>query len=97
MPKRIDPDTETVTFTFEGQIITAQPGETIAAALAAAGIRHLRNSVVSGEPRGIFCMMGACFDCLVEVDGQPNRQACMTPVSQDLAVNRQNGGVEVKI
>ncbi|RMC37278.1 (2Fe-2S)-binding protein [Paracoccus alkanivorans] len=97
MPKRIDPDTETVTFTFEGQIIRARPGDTVASALAASGIRHLRDSAVSGEPRGIFCMMGACFDCLVEVNGQPNRQACMTPVSQDLAVSRQRGGVEVKI
>lgn len=97
MPKRIEPVREPVTFFFEDQTIEAQQGESVASALAATGIRNLRASAVSGEPRGIFCMMGVCFDCLVEIDGQPNQQACMIPVSQDLQVKRQSGGVKVKI
>lgn len=95
MPQRIEPLAATLSFTFEGREVQAQPGDSVAAALTAAGIRDLRDSVVSGQPRGVFCMMGACFDCLVEVDGQPNRQACMTPVTQGLDVRRQYGAIEV--
>lgn len=95
MPRRIESERETLVFTFEGEQVEALVGETVAAALAAAGIRHLRDSTVSGEPRGIFCMMGACFDCLVEVGGMPNRQACMTEVREGLVVNRQSGAAEV--
>ena len=86
-----------ITFLFEGQPVTARPGDTVASALAAANIRHLRDSVVSGEPRGVFCMMGACFDCLVEIDGVQNRQACMTPVADGISVKRQRGSVEVAL
>lgn len=97
MVRRIETGGEKVEFTFEGQRVVAQLGDSIAAALTAAGIRDLRDSVVSGAPRGIFCMMGTCFDCLVEVDGVPNRQACMTPAKNGLEVRRQGGSVEVKL
>ena len=95
MPRRIDPEGATLSFTFEGRRIEARAGDSVAAALTAAGIRDLRDSAVSGQPRGIFCMMGACFDCLVEIDGQPNRQACMTAVTEGLTVRRQHGAAEV--
>lgn len=95
MPRRIDPKGATLSFTFEGRRIEAQAGDSVASALTAAGIRDLRDSVVSGQPRGIFCMMGACFECLVEIDGQPNRQACMIPVTEGLTVCRQRGAAEV--
>ncbi|KGB80814.1 sarcosine oxidase [Rhodovulum sp. NI22] len=93
-PRRIESD-RVVTFSFEGQPVEGQIGESVAAALTAAGLRDLRDSVVSGAPRGIYCMMGACFDCLVEIDGVPNRQACMTEVREGLKVRRQAGSVEV--
>ncbi|CRK76277.1 Hydrogen cyanide synthase subunit HcnA [Nereida ignava] len=96
MVRRIETGDERFEFTFDGQTVVARPGDSIAAALIAAGIRHLRDSVVSGEPRGIFCMMGSCFDCLVEVDGVPNRQACMTKAADGLDVRRQRGSVEVQ-
>ena len=95
MTKRIETEQATLMFTFEGETLQARAGDTVASALAAAGIRHLRDSAVSGEPRGIYCMMGACFECLVEVDGMPNRQACMTPVSEGLVVKRQPSFAEV--
>lgn len=96
MVKRIETGGAEVEFTFEGRKVVARPGDSIAAALTAAGIRNLRDSVVSGAPRGVFCMMGSCFDCLVEVDGVANRQACMTPAANGLDVRRQGGSVEVK-
>lgn len=89
MPQRIDGTGETVRFTFEGREIEARAGETIAAALIASGETTTRASVVSGAPRGPFCMMGVCFECLVEIDGVPNRQACMIVAEPGMAVARQ--------
>lgn len=93
MATRIDDVSETVSFTFEDQEIKTREGDTIAAALAMAGQKHLRNSVVSGEPRGLFCMMGTCFECLVEIDGMPNVQACRTRVLEGMSVRRQTSVV----
>src|SRR6185436_1315491 len=64
---------------FDGAEIEALAGETIAAALAAADIVALRQAR-SGAPRGAFCGMGACFDCLVTVNGRANQRACLTKV-----------------
>ena len=89
MARRLDDISETITFNFEGQAIETQAGDTIAAALLMSGQRHLRDSVVTGEPRGFFCMMGTCFDCLVEVDGIPNVQACRKVVCAGMNVVRQ--------
>ncbi|ORE94887.1 (2Fe-2S)-binding protein [Aurantimonas sp. 22II-16-19i] len=89
MPQRIDANGETVRFTFEGRDVEARAGETIAAALIASGETTTRASVVSGAPRGPFCMMGVCFECLVEIDGVPNRQACMIVAEPGMTVNRQ--------
>lgn len=68
---------ETIRLTFEGQPITAPVGVTVAAALLAANIVAFGTRPASVRPRGPFCMMGACFDCMVEIDGVSNRQACM--------------------
>jgi hypothetical protein len=61
-----------------GNTVTAYPGETIAAVLLAEGWRMFRHTALSGEPRGPFCGMGLCFDCLVTVNGEPNVRACIT-------------------
>ncbi len=76
-----------IAFTFDGRPLTARPGQSLAAALTEAGVRAFRDTV-GGAERGIFCGMGVCQDCLVTVDGTPNRRACMTPVQ------RRNGGGE---
>src|SRR5258708_15241035 len=70
---------------FDGREIEALPGETIAAALAAAEIVAVRQAR-SGAPRGPFCGMGVCFDCLVTVDGRPNQRACLTKVASGMDV-----------
>ncbi len=96
MLKHIDAkDAPSIAFTFEGGSLTARAGDTIASALLAAGETVFRTSPVSGAQRGPFCMMGVCFECLVEVDGVPNRQACMTPVVDGMNVRRQQGAAEV--
>lgn len=85
---RIEPDTtEEIAFKFDGKSITAASGDTIATALLAAGITATRDTPVTGSPRAPFCMMGACYDCLVEIDGV-TAQACMTQAEHDMQVQR---------
>jgi predicted molibdopterin-dependent oxidoreductase YjgC len=80
-----------VRFNFDWQELEARPGETIAVALLAAGVQALRTTERGSEPRGLFCNMGVCFDCLVEVDGYPNVRACQTVVREGMQVRTQHG------
>ena len=96
---RVQPESDTAqvergsafTFTFEGQAISAYPGETIGAALMAAGILTFRTTRRQGRPRGLFCGIGICFDCLVVVDGVPNQQACIVAARPDMRIQVQTG------
>ncbi len=72
-----------------GEKVTAYPGETIAAVLLAAGWKTFRHTLLSGEPRGIYCGMGLCYDCLVTLNGQPNVRACSTFAQPGDRVERQ--------
>lgn len=90
-----EPDGQSVTIDFEGEALKVGAHETVAAALLAAGPEHSRTTPVSGAPRLPFCMMGVCFDCLVEIDGVPNRQACMETVQEGMKVRRQEGKREL--
>jgi D-hydroxyproline dehydrogenase subunit gamma len=91
MLKRLDPTQATLRFTFENEPVTARPGDTVAAALLAGGVGVFRETPVTGAPRAPYCMMGVCFDCLVEIDRVSNRQACLTPVTDGMQVRRQRG------
>lgn len=75
-----------VTIRFEGRPIQALQGETIAAALSAADIVAFRRTS-SGAPRGLHCGMGACWDCIVTVDGLGQQRACMTPVADGMQIS----------
>jgi predicted molibdopterin-dependent oxidoreductase YjgC len=86
-----------VEITIDGIPVTARAGDTVAAALLSADIIVFRTTPVSGAPRGPFCMMGVCFDCLVEIDGQPNRQACMTRVVPGMRIVTQRGAASVGV
>jgi len=74
-----------------GQPVRAFEGETIGAALAAAGIRELRRTEQLQDPRGLYCCMGTCHGCLVTVNGQPNVKACVTPVQASQQITLQEG------
>lgn len=76
----------TVQFTFNGQTIVGYKNDTIASALLANGIRTLRQHEQSGEPRGIYCNIGHCFECRVNVNGEANIRACLTPIEQNMIV-----------
>lgn len=85
---RIDTNTQrgaAVTIRVDGRPVQAFLGETVAGALLASGQRAWRHSI-QGEPRGLFCGMGICFDCAVTVNGVPHTRACLTPVSDGLEI-----------
>jgi hypothetical protein len=63
----------------------------VAAALLAAGIVACRTTPVGDVPRAPFCMMGVCFDCLVEIDGMGSRQACLVRVRDGMRIDTQHG------
>ncbi len=86
--RSIRPVGNSITFGFNGTPIEALEGETIAAALSAAGILAFRHTP-SGAPRGLHCGMGACFDCVVSVDGRIGQRACMTKVADGMIVNSE--------
>ncbi len=86
-----DAQARTLAFTFAGRELEAREGDSLAAAILAAGIATTRHTPVSGAPRGPYCMIGLCFECLVEIDGEPNRQACMVEVRDGMRVKAMQG------
>jgi predicted molibdopterin-dependent oxidoreductase YjgC len=84
-------DAAGLTIWLDGAAIPARTGDSVAVALLAAGVTTTRTTPVSGAPRGPYCMMGACFECLAVVDGRPNVQTCMTAVRDGMRVERQDG------
>jgi sarcosine oxidase subunit alpha len=89
MPKlRIEPIQRgrPVTIRVNGVPVSAFAGETVHAALLAAGYRVLRKSKTHRDPRGFFCGMGICYECLVTIDGMPGRRACMHNVEDGMEI-----------
>jgi D-hydroxyproline dehydrogenase subunit gamma len=95
MFRRIEPGADEIRFLYEGREITAGPGDSVATALLLSGERSLRTTPMSGSARAPYCMMGVCFECLMEIDGVGNRQACLTPVASGMQVRRQRGARDV--
>jgi glycine/D-amino acid oxidase-like deaminating enzyme len=83
--RHILPAAAPIGITFDGRPLSALPGETVAATLSAHGIRTFRHTA-AGAPRGLWCGMGACFDCLVTIDGRANQRACLAKVAAGMVV-----------
>ena len=79
------------TFLYDSRRIKAYPGETVAAALHAAGIRVLSRSLRYHRPRGFFCAIGKCSSCMMEINGIPNVKTCMVPAEPGMVVKTQPG------
>ncbi|WP_306361645.1 (2Fe-2S)-binding protein [Nocardia sp. CC227C] len=77
---------EPIEFTLDGRPLTATAGQSIGAALMSAGIVSWRSTRVRQRPRGLFCGIGICYDCLLTVDGRPNQRACLVPVTDGMCV-----------
>lgn len=84
MNKR-DQQSDTFTISVNGKPVQACPGDTIHAALIRAGYNKLRTSRTK-QPRGVFCGMGTCYECLVTVDNGRRKQSCMTPAEEGMEV-----------
>jgi sarcosine oxidase subunit alpha len=86
-----------ITIYFEGKPIEAYEGETIAAALFAAGIREFSVSEKKQRPRGFYCAIGKCSSCLMEVDGMPNVRTCITLAKEGMKIKEQRGWVSLPL
>ncbi len=84
-----------VTVQIEDRPVRARVGENVAAVMLVHGLVPFRTSAVSGAPRAPYCMIGNCFECLVEIDGRPNRQACLETVREGMRIRRQRGAPAV--
>lgn len=76
----------TVPIVIDGAAAEASVGETVAIALLAAGYLATRRTPVTGSPRGGYCLMGVCFECVVTIDGVPNRQGCLVEVQPGMRI-----------
>lgn len=79
----------------DGRPVRAREGQSLAVALLNAGVVPFRHTPVSAQARAPMCLMGVCFDCLVEVDGAPNVQACMLEVQEGMRIRLHAGAPPV--
>lgn len=86
-----DGEREKVSISFDGKVITVYKGEMIAAALMANGVYKFRHTEKLNKPRGIYCAIGRCTDCVMIVDGIPNVRTCVTEVKEGMKVETQYG------
>jgi len=84
-------DTELVRIFVDGEPVEARKGEVIAAALIATGKQYFRKTIKLQEPRGIYCGIGRCTDCVMTVNGVPNVRTCVTEVEEGMVIETQLG------
>jgi hypothetical protein len=77
---------EMISILVNGRSVVVTPGETVLAALTAAGFKTLKKSNVLGEARGPFCGMGICYECLVTINGVPKQRSCMVEVAENMEI-----------
>lgn len=80
----------TVRLEVDGRALDVPVGASVAGALLLAGKRASGPHPISGEAEGPWCLMGVCFGCLVEIDGEPERQACLVPVAAGMVVRSRS-------
>ena len=85
------PERERVSFLFDGRPMTGLAGQPIAAALLENGVSVFRHTHKSGQPRGLFCGIGQCSDCVVVVNDRPNVRSCVTPLEVGMVIETQMG------
>lgn len=89
--RSLDSDARRVDIQFEGQALSVPADVSLAAALLASGVHHTRESPINGRRGAPYCMMGVCFECVVEIDGLANCQACLIAVRPGMSVRVQAG------
>lgn len=95
--RRTDPaEARRIQIMVNGQSVIADRDDTVAAAVIAAGVQTTRLAPVSGASRAPYCMMGACFECLMTIDGRPNRQACMIRATDGMTIETGAGRAKLR-
>lgn len=84
-------DVQDIHFTWDGHNLIGREGDSVASALLGAGIKASRTHSVTDEQRAPYCMMGTCFECLVEINGVANLQGCQVKLTEGLRVCIQRG------
>ncbi|WP_159948663.1 (2Fe-2S)-binding protein [Rhizobium sp. 18065] len=84
-------DRKTVSVEIDGHDVLCREGDTVAAVVMLHAARPYRHSILSGSERAPFCMMGICFECLIEIDDVPNQQGCLRRVEPGMRIRRQVG------
>lgn len=87
---------KSIVIQVEGREVQVREGQTLAMALLGADIVPFRKTAVSGAPRAPLCLMGVCFDCLVEVDGSQNVQSCLVEVQNGMQVRLSTGARRIE-
>lgn len=89
--------TDDINLSFNGVSFTATPGKTVGGALADMGIHSWRATRIHGKPRGLFCGIGICHDCLITVNGIANQRACLVPITNGMQLeSSQRNAQEVE-
>ncbi|MCL4746336.1 MAG: (2Fe-2S)-binding protein [Burkholderiaceae bacterium] len=91
-----EPESPQVTVVVEGRAVAAGADESVASVLMRVFGVEYRSSAIDGSARAPYCMIGACFECLAQVDGIPNRQGCLVTVREGMTIARQNGRVGIE-
>ena len=91
-----DQNEETLTVIVNGDAVSVPRGFTAAAAMWLHADGATRTTPVSGQGRAPYCMMGVCFECLMEIDGEPNQQGCLVIVREGMRIDRQLGKRELR-
>lgn len=91
-----DSPNDLVTVQIDGKRVQVPTGATAAAAMLMHGESSTRTTPVTGAPRAPYCMMGVCFECLLEIDGEPNQQGCLVIVAEGMRIARQLGKRKVE-
>lgn len=89
-------ESKLVPFTYDGKELMGREGEPIAMALKENGVMVHRYTAKRHEPRGIYCAIGRCTDCVMVVDGKPNTRTCITPLVAGMDVKTQDGVIAKK-
>ena len=88
-------DQDTVEIVINGEKVLAQANDTVANAILLSGSKAFRHTPISGSLRAPYCLMGVCFECLVQVNGTSNVQGCMTLVEPGMQITTQSGRPEL--
>ncbi len=90
----VPPPDKTITVFINGVSTPARTGQTVASLLMEHNHKYTRHTAVSNTPRSPYCFMGACYDCLMEIDGTANVQACLTIVADQMQIRYQHGTLD---